>query len=145
MRAKHCMFGCTLLLAMNIAGSVNANSAAAPAPAGHVPVTQWQAIPEDSVTWHREPFKTPEASKQITAGLSSAHNVIATSPELALQGILKSNKHFHAIINGRTVKSGDHIEGWTIADISRYRVIVRRDKEKHIFDIYQGRINRGTQ
>lgn len=58
---------------------------------------------------------------------------------------MKSNKHYYAIINGRTVKRGDHIGDWTIAEISRYRVTMRREKEKQIHDIYQGRIDRGTR
>jgi hypothetical protein len=58
---------------------------------------------------------------------------------------MKSNNHYYAIINGRTVKPGDKVDGWSIAEISRYRVTIRRDKEKQIYDIYQGKIDRGTR
>jgi len=58
---------------------------------------------------------------------------------------MKINKHYYAIINGRTIKPGDRIDGWTIAEISRFRVTLRREKEKQIFDIYQGKIDRGNR
>jgi len=58
---------------------------------------------------------------------------------------MKSNKRRYAIINGRTVKTGDHVDGWTIAEISSHRVTLRREKEKQIYDIYQGRIDRGSR
>lgn len=67
------------------------------------------------------------------------------SSDLVLQGIMKINRHYYAVINGRTVKSGDHVDGWTIAGIRRYRITVRREKEQRIYDIYQGRIDRGTR
>lgn len=144
MRAKYSIFGGTLLLALNVAAINHVVYGAAPAPAGHVTVTQWKSIPEDSATWRREPFQSPEAPKQVT-GPSPLQNSVVASPELALQGIMMSNKRYYAIIDGRTVKPGDQINGWSIADISRHRVTIRRNKEKQVYDIYQGRIDRGTR
>jgi hypothetical protein len=114
------------------------------APTRHENQTQWKNIPEDTNPWRREPFKSPDTAKNVPA-LSSVQKSTAGTPDLLLQGIMNKNKHFYAIINGRTVKPGDSIEGWSVAEISRYRVTVRREKEKRIYDIYQGRIDRGTR
>lgn len=78
-------------------------------------------------------------------GPSVHRGALETSSELSLQGIMKINRHYYAIINGRTVKTGDQIDGWTVAKIKRYQVTIRREKEKQIYDIYQGRIDRGTR
>jgi hypothetical protein len=106
---------------------------------------QWSSIPEDSTRWRREPFKISDISPQKTAGASVKNGTPIMSPDLSLQGIMKSNRRYYAIINGRTVKPGDRIEGWTISEIGRYRVIFRRENEKQIYDIYQGKIDRGTR
>ena len=146
MRAKPCIIGSTLLLALTVAGAEYSFSTAtaSPAPAGHTSVPEWKSTPEDPSSWRREPIKSPIAPKRIP-GQSLKQVSSGVSTELVLQGIMKSNKHYYAILNGRTVKPGDHMDGWTIAEISRYRVIIRRDKEKQIYDIYQGRIDRGTR
>jgi hypothetical protein len=147
MRVKSCIAGCILLLALNGAGAKLSFSAttASPAAIEHGSAAQWKSIPEDSTSWRREPFKNNEASKKITGSSAKPASIGAASPELALSGIMKNNKHYYAIINGRTVKPGDHVDEWTIAEISRYRVTMRRQKEKQIYDIYQGRIDRGTR
>jgi len=67
-------------------------------------------------------------------------------PEINLQGILQSGKVFHALINGRVVKSGDKLDGVTIKEIGRFQVVVQNEKrEKITYDIYQGRIDRGKK
>jgi hypothetical protein len=66
--------------------------------------------------------------------------------EIQLQGIMQAGKAFHALINGRTVKAGDRVGGSTINHISRYQVVLLNErKEKVIYDIYQGRIDRGKK
>lgn len=109
------------------------------------------AIPEDGTTWRRDPFiggdtknGTAPAGK-IPAGLKTPAAVVR-SHELDIQGIIQSDKAFHALINGNVVKAGDKLEGLTIMEISRYRIVVRNENnEKSIYDIYQGRIDRGKQ
>lgn len=147
MCSKTCIACCILLLTLSIANGQHAVAAAtaAPAAAGPGSTAQLKSIPEDSNAWRREPFKSPEESTHVAPPPAAKQGSTGASTDLALQGILKSSKHYYAIINGRTVKSGDHIEGWTIAEINRYRVTVRRQKEKQIYDIYQGRIDRGTR
>lgn len=142
MHAKHCIIICIILLSLAVTGTEYEISAAtaSPATAEQHNTTQWKTIPEDSTSWRREPFKSPETLKQIP-GLSAKQS----SPDFSLQGIMKSNKHYYAIINGRTVRRGDQIDGWTIAEINRYRVTIRHEKEKQIYDIYQGRIDRGSR
>src|SRR6185369_4800364 len=109
--------------------------AASPASAGPGSMAQWKPIPEDPTSWRREPFKSPEAPTNV-AGPSVRQASIGVPSDIALQGIMKSNRHYYAIINGSTVKPGDHIDGWTIAKINRHRVTLRRKKEKQNNDIY---------
>jgi hypothetical protein len=97
--------------------------------------------PEDPRVWHREPFKKIEGLKSPAALQGTSGG--AFSP--VIQGIMRIDKHYYAIINGITVKTGDHIDEWTVANISRHRVTLRHEKESQTFDIYQGRINRGNQ
>jgi len=146
MRAKPCIAGCTLLLALTVICAKNPVFAApsSPATSGAGSSAQWKSIQEDSASWRREPFKNLEDSKQLP-GPAVKQGSTGASPDLVLQGIMKSNKHYYAIINGRTVKSGDRIDGWNIAEISRNRVTIRRENEKQIYDIYQGRIDRGSR
>lgn len=142
MRAKLCIFNYLFILALffTTADHAIAATTVSPATAKQHSATSWKTIPEDSTSWRREPFKTPDTLK-LSPGVQTKQG----SLDLALQGILKSNKHYYAIVNGRTVKTGDRIDGWTITEISRYRVIVRQENEKQIFDIYQGRIDRGSR
>lgn len=84
--------------------------------------------------------------EQESKGTSVTRQGIQESvSELSLQGILKSSRSYYAIINGRTVKPGDRIDGWTISGITRHSVTVRRDNEKQVYDIFQGRIDRGSR
>jgi hypothetical protein len=115
-----------------------------PVAIGQESTAQWKSISEDSAAWKREPFKSPEAIKRATNAPMRPGSTVTPS-DLALQGIMKSNKRYYAIINGRTVKAGDQIDGWIVAEISHYRVTVRRDTEKQIYDIYQGRMDRGNR
>jgi hypothetical protein len=116
----------------------------APATAGQSSMPQLKSIAEDSGPWRREPFKNTDTTK-ITPGMPAKLGITREPADISLQGIMKSNKSYFAIINGITVKPGDRIEGWTIAEISRHRVTMRREKEKQIYDIYQGRIDRGVR
>lgn len=146
MHTKPCIVRFILILALTGTGAELAISATPvpPAVAEHGNIHQWKTLPEDASPWRREPFKSSNLPSRIT-GHTAKQEPTGLSTDLVLQGIMKSNKSYFAIINGRTVKPGDHIEGWTIADISRYRVTVQRAKEKQIYDIYQGKIDRGTR
>lgn len=145
MHAKPCIIGCTLLLVLSVSGVDHALSVAVgPPTAGQASTASWKTIPEDATAWRREPFKGTDAPKNTTA--PSAKQIPLGAPsEFELQGIMKSNTRFYAIMSGRTVKTGDHVEGWTIDSISRTRVTLHRKDEKQIYDIYQGRIDRGSR
>lgn len=120
-----------------------------------VKTTLFKQTPEDTGTWRREPFRNvPDAKTTSTTvpgktksgslpGILSKSG-INPAPELVLQGIMKSGEHYYAIINGRTVKAGDHIGAYTISRIDRHRTTVKDSTGSYILDIYQGRINRGT-
>ena len=115
-------------------------SHAAPAPADQA-TTTWKTEPEDPHAWPHEPFKKIEDPKALLRAPGS----LGDASDLVVQGIMKIDKHYYAIINGIIVKPGNRIDEWIIANISRYRVTVRREKEKQTYDIYQGKINRGTK
>lgn len=114
-------------------------------------VAKLSVIPEDSSKWRRDPFTGGQAkddkasSGTVPAGFKAAA-AINRSPELNLQGIVQTGKAFHALINGQVVKAGDRLAGLTIRQISRYQVVLFNEKkETFIYDIYQGRIDRGKQ
>lgn len=108
-------------------------------------------VKEDSVRWRRDPFigNDTKSVRQQTAKKVPGIKLMPESsalPEINLQGILQSGKVFHALINGRVVKSGDKLEGVIIKEISRFQVVVQNEKrEKITYDIYQGRIDRGKK
>lgn len=107
----------------------------------------------DAVTWRRDPFigdlkkgGGPTATKGTTLKTGAALPKLEQEQDIQLQGIMQVDKKFHALINGRSVKAGDTIRGVTIKQISRYQVVVLNEhKEKIIYDIYQGRIDRGKK
>lgn len=111
-------------------------------------------VSEDSGTWRRKnPFI--ENGKN-GAGPASARNIPLRSGakitrqipdgDLTVQGIMQADGKFLALINGRTVKAGDLIDGCTVKEIHRYNVVVLNErKERIIYDIYQGRIDRGKK
>jgi len=113
--------------------------------------THRATVPEDSGKWRREPFIGIDLKKN---NLPNPKNLSAKQttpeqsrlPELDLQGIIQTDKTFHALINGRIVKTGDKFGDLTIKDISRFRVVIQDEKkEKFIYDVYQGRIDRGKK
>lgn len=144
MRDKSFIYACVLLSALSFFSAPRSAAGKEPikAPGTTPPIAQWKFTPEDATTWKREPFKKTESTQKPPQALAKTP---FTSSDVLLQGILKSNNRFYAIINGITVKSGERIDGWTVAQISRHRVILRRDKETQIQDIYQGKIDRGTR
>lgn len=144
MRDKSFIYACVLLSVLSIFSAPHSAAGKEPikAPGTTPPIPQWKYTPEDFATWKREPFKKTESTQKTPQTLA---NTAITSSEVVLQGILKSNTRFYAIINGITVKPGDRIEGWTVAQISRHRVTLRRNKETQTQDIYQGKIDRGTR
>ncbi len=108
-------------------------------------------VNKDSGKWRRDPFigNNTKTVKQQTAKTVTGIKLMPEStalPEINLQGILQSGKVFHALINGRVVKSGDKLDGVIIKEISRFQVVVQNEKrEKITYDIYQGRIDRGKK
>lgn len=116
--------------------------------------TQAVAVSRDSGPWRREPFIG--SSKKSTAAPTARGSQLIPGKEpsgrhgldedIHLQGIMQADNAFHAMINGRSVKAGDTIGSTTIREISRFRVVVVNGrKEKVVYDIYQGRIDRGKQ
>lgn len=114
-------------------------------------VAKLSLVPEDSSKWRRDPFtgghaKEVKASSGTVPAAFKAAAAINRSPELNLQGIIQTGKAFHALINGHVLKTGDKLAGMTIKQISRYQVVLlNENKETFIYDIYQGRIDRGKQ
>jgi hypothetical protein len=115
-----------------------------PGSTGGANVLPWKSIPEDSGPWRRAPFKNPELPRALS-GKPLPGYPAGSASDLVLQGIMKSDAGYYAVLNGLAVQTGDVVDGWTIVTISRDRVITRREKEKQVHDIYQGRIDRGTR
>jgi hypothetical protein len=112
-------------------------------------------VNEDPVSWRREPFlssikKVSGAPPAKIISLKKNAGYPKQSPDqeqdIQLQGIMQADNAFHALINGRSVKAGDHINGVIVKEVSRFKVVVLNSrKEKITYDIYQGRIDRGKQ
>lgn len=147
MHIKPIIVAYSLFLTLSMAGFSQTLSAGAAS--GAVTVNQatpkWKSIPEDQNSWRREPFKYPETTKHNTSQQDRQNPTTGEMSDLDLQGIMKSNKNYYALINGRTIKTGDRIDGRVVTGISRHRVTLRRENEKQTFDIYQGKIDRGTR
>lgn len=113
-----------------------------PAAVAHHEITS-----QDSGKWKREPFvMTNKMNKSaIKNTLSPITTKNARVEDINLQGILSSENRYHALINGHVYKVGDIFDEFTISDISRYRVIVEKNKEKYVYDIHKGKINRGEK
>jgi hypothetical protein len=135
---------CVFSLAAEAAQTPAKNSASQP------PVS----ISEDSGSWRRDPFigSLKKGDNPPTAKAIQQNRPGAALPkreqdmDIQLQGILQTGKSFHALINGRTVKAGDTFDAVTIKQINRYQVVLLNEhNEKIIYDIYQGRIDRGKQ
>lgn len=115
------------------------------------PQSQHKTVPEDIGKWRRDPFIGTGAIKNNVpkAALPAEKKQLTEPPgstEINLQGIMRADKAFHALINGRVVKTGDKLDGVTIKEISLFLVVVQNDKkEKVTYDIYQGRIDRGKK
>jgi len=126
---------------------------AAQSPASSAALRTPVSASEDSGTWRRDPFigsvnksTGPPATKGIPLKTGAGVPNKEQEQNFQLQGIMLAGKRFHALINGRSVKVGDTISGVTVKQISRYQVVVLNErKEKIIYDIYQGRIDRGKQ
>jgi hypothetical protein len=109
------------------------------------------SVAEDPGPWRRDPFigsinKGGSPNGTGAVPLKSGTGLHAQDLDIRLQGIMQVDGAFHALINGRSVKAGDSISGVTIREISRHQVVVLTDrKEKIIYDIYQGRIDRGKK
>lgn len=143
MRAKIPSIECILLLAL-VSTNVNGFTVAPNTVVGDAGTYQVKHVSEDPTAWKREPFKSTEISLK-KSDQTSSQTISSSSPDFVLQGIMKCNSRYYAIINGRTVKPGDRVEGWSVTGISRYRVTMNREKHKQIYDIYQGKIDRGTK
>ena len=132
---------------VSAAGAAPAAAAAEDTDQSHLSV-----ISGDSAQWRRDPFVDSAAKRGrlpaggIRAGLKNSAGGTGQS-ELDIQGIMQTDKKaFHALINGRVVKTGDRLDGLTIKEISRYRVVFRDGHNNtSSYDIFQGRIDRGKQ
>ncbi len=145
MRANFPLFWCIVLfmcVGSNAHGVQADTISRGTVSAARVEQPQWKSTPEDTGAWRREPFKSTE--NQRATPLTSIKS-IQPATTFVLHGIMKSNSHFYAIINGTTVRAGNRIDGWNVAEINRYRVTLRRDKETQLIDIFQGIIDRGTR
>ncbi|MDU0459963.1 MAG: hypothetical protein RW306_14660 [Geobacteraceae bacterium] len=142
----------TLLITLTAAGAFSAQAA----PSGPLANVNGDhahryEVKADSGKWRRDPFignETKSARQQTAKTVPGIKMMPEPSalPEINLQGILQSGKVFHALINGRVVKSGDKLDSITIKEISRFQVVVQSEKkEKITYDIYQGRIDRGKK
>ncbi len=128
-----------------------ATEAAQQAPAASPVQHLSDSVSEDSVLWRRNPFigtvikgSGPTVAKGTP--LKPGEGALKPDQDFRLQGIMLVDNTFHALINGRSVKAGDTIGGFTIKSIKRYQVAVRNDRNEIItYDIYQGRIDRGKQ
>lgn len=139
---------CNILVILMICVSVTSH-AATQLPSTPLADTSAQPkIAKDSSTWRRDPFGAAEKSNAqapITRGALKPPVIKPQTVNIVLQGILKSDNRFHALINGRIVKAGDQFDGLTIIRIERYKVIIKQESDNQIFDIYQGKIERGTK
>lgn len=111
-------------------------------------VTGSQPVSGDATPWRRDPFivKVKNTSTAKSMPLKIGDGPLKQEEDIQLQGIMQADRAFHALINGRVVKTGDTIGGTVIKHISRYQVVVQNvSKEKVIYDIYQGRIDRGKK
>lgn len=126
-----------------------ASAAQSPAPVSNLTVPD--TVSEDHVAWRRDPFIgsiKKNAGSAPFKGVPSkiGSGVPAPEPDFRLQGIMLVDRNFHALINGRSVKAGDKISGVTIKHIKRHQVVVLTDhNETIIYDIYQGRLDRGKK
>lgn len=120
---------------------------------------------EDTYKWKRDPFigkgqKNLQLSnnsrfsprviskKFVYKGIktSKTNSINELEEDINLQGIMKSNSSYNALINGRIVNKGDVIAGLTVVQISRYAVTIQNDKKEQIvYDIYQGRVDKGKK
>lgn len=130
---------------------VTSSMAASVAPASHISVN------EDSGAWRRRnPFiESTTGTKNGSSAAIAKHSPLLSGVsvpghipdgDIHVQGIMQADRKFHALINGVTVKAGDIIGGVTVKEIHRYNVVVLNErKEKIVYDIYQGRIDRGKK
>ena len=117
------------------------------------------AVGKDSEAWRRSnPFidtgksgtgpalTKPVLSRSVPLKSGAKSSGHFQDGNLNVQGIMQADRKFHALINGRAVKAGDVIDGYTVKEIHRYNVVLLNErKEKIIYDIYQGRIDRGKK
>lgn len=108
------------------------------------------SVSQDPGSWRRDPFiggikKGVTLNKAKVVPVKKTVDFYKQNTDqwgIELQGIIQTEKTFHALINGRTVKIGDTIAGVTIKEISRFKVVLLNErKEKIIYDIYQGRMD----
>lgn len=110
-------------------------------------VSSHKVMSEDSLQWKRDPFAGNAHKNKLATNSNAAKKSVPTalSEDINLQGIMSVDNRYHALINGLVYKVGDSFGGWTILEISRYHVVVRKNKEKYIFDIHKGKIPRGEK
>jgi predicted house-cleaning NTP pyrophosphatase (Maf/HAM1 superfamily) len=86
--------------------------------------------------WQRDPFIG--ADKKASGSQSAKILVKPERPEINLQGIMKVNDKYFAVINGRVVGVGNRLNGTTIKRISRTAIVVEDETGRNKIDIYKG-------
>jgi hypothetical protein len=80
--------------------------------------------------WARNPFLPVEKPLSPGPVRKSGEAEKISPPSVELQGIIRSEGGFLAIINGERRKEGSFVSGWKLVKIDNYRVWLRRGGEK---------------
>lgn len=95
-----------------------------------------QKTSQQPAPWQRDPFI--RTNKKSTAAPPAKNGVKLESREVNLQGIMKVNDKYFAVINGRVVGVGNKLNGISVKSISRTAVVVEDETGKNKIDIYKG-------
>ncbi len=95
-----------------------------------------QKASQQSAPWQRDPFT--RTNKKASAAPPAKKSVTLENREVNLQGIMKVNDKYFAVINGRVVGVGNKLNGITIKSISRTAVVVEDETGRNKIDIYKG-------
>jgi hypothetical protein len=95
-----------------------------------------QKTPQPNAPWQRDPFI--KTRRKAISAPSAKYGVKLENREVTLQGIMKVNDKYFAIINGRVVGVGNKFEGITVKRISRTAVIIEDETGINKIDIYKG-------
>jgi hypothetical protein len=128
---RYAMAAGILLLA---SAAAQAADTAASAPAS----SRQQVIPRDAGSWGRDPFLHRSDARGATSPPVGKPLPHLPAHEVAVQGVMRVDGRYFALVNGRVVKAGDRIDRLQVEKISRYRVVVKDDAGRRTIDIYAG-------